>query len=183
MDISKRPLGHHRCVARELSICGDDFVGGTHENSIIHRCSNWRTENRFSSHLFIIDHRSIPSGQLGFQQVVSFLKSYNLRSSGRKPRILHLNHSLPIDGQIMSSRHFLANIEHQRIVARLFNINSCFIDISLAHFPSSAFGRGNINHLSVTCSRTSHQFHTTVGRIKVHQSIVVPKNAIAFTRQ
>ena len=113
----------------------------------------------------------------------SFCQVHDGGSRRRQPEVAHLDDLLPIDGEVMTARHGLPHIEQQRIVALLGDVEGSREGITLSHLPFAPFRRGNIHHFARSLAFAAQQGHGMVGWIPLHQTVVVPKQSIAFVRQ
>ena len=107
---------------------------------------------------------------------------HNLRSRRRQPEVLHVDDRLSVDDEVVATCHLLPNVEQQRIVASLGDIDGCLEDMSLTHFTPPAAGRGDVHHFTLPCPIALHEAHAVAAGIELRQSVVVPQDAVALTR-
>ena len=155
MDIAQCPTGHQGCIARQMTIGSDDFIGCSNKHGIVNSLGYRRAEHRLVLHLIIIQYRMITSRQFGLHHMMTSLQTHDCRGCRWQPRILHLYDSLTIDSKVMTTSHLLTYIEQQRIIAILGKVDTGLKDITLTHLTASALRRCNIYHLSATFSRLS----------------------------
>ena len=182
MDIAQCPFRHHRTFTCQLTIGGDDFIGRTDKDGIVDGCRYWRTEHGLVLHLVVIKHGLVVLGQLSSQSMATFLQVDYLRGCRRQPQVLHLDDGLSVDAEVMTTGHLLTDIQQQAVIARLSNIDGCLEDVTLADFALATLGRSDIHHLAGSLALTFLQANSLTAGVKLRQSVVVPQNAIAFTR-
>ena len=180
MDIAQSPPGHQRCRTCQLPIGTNYFVGRSDENRIVHGISHWRTElGRIV--VFSVEHDGVVAvGQLCPQFMTASREVHGSRGRGRKPEILHLHHGLPVNTEVVSSCHFLSDVEQQRIITFLCYVDGGSKDVTLAHFFLAAFRGSHIHDLPFSCFRLSLKAHTVPARIQFGQSVVVPQYPPSF---
>ena len=83
----------------------------------------------------------------------------------------------------MTARHFLTNIQEQGVVSCLWNVDSGFVKVPLAHLLTATLCGGDVYHLAGPLTLTPRQFNAAVAWVEIDESIIVPKDAITLTRQ
>ena len=63
---------------------------------------------------------------------------------------MHLNDVLTINREIMTASHLLTYVQQQGIVTIFGNVDSGFVNMTLAYLTASAFSSGDIHHLGLT---------------------------------
>ena len=81
----------------------------------------------------------------------------------------------------MSAGHLLTYIQHDPVVASLFNREIYLVDIPLTHLSSASFCRGDIHHLTSAFSLLLDECKSAdVTGVEVRLAIVVPQNTVAL---
>ena len=180
MDIAQCPLGHQGTRTREFAIRSDNLIRGAYEDRIIYGIGNGRTEGGLIAYLIIIKGGLIVLGEFCREEVTACFDMYDGRSRRGQPEVLHLNHCLPVDAEVMATGHLLPHVEQQGIVACLCHVDDCFEDMALAHFLLIAFRTRHVDFFRLSLSFRLLQTDTLATGIKLRQSVVVPQDAIAL---
>ena len=106
--------------------------------------------------------------------MVPSLQMDNRRCRRWKPQVLHLNDVFSIDAEVMSACHLLSDIEQQCVVSLFCQVDGGFEDMAFADFFLTAFGRGDIHHLTSSGFSTFCQFDALFTRIEFRQSVIIP---------
>ena len=85
MNVSQRPLRHHRGFSCQVTERGDDLIGSADEYGIVNRLSYRRTEHGVIIYLLIVQHRLVSIGQLCRKGMTTSRKMDDFGSRRRQP--------------------------------------------------------------------------------------------------